>query len=89
MAKRRKEYADDDGRTIANMNVEGMPWYAPNTPQSERAKAESAKEPALELSRTEKRALTAGTLKAALLVWLIGVGIFGLFILFCYFVWFR
>lgn len=89
MAKRRKEYADDDGRTIANMNVEGMPWYAPNTPQSERAKAESDKEPALELTRTEKRALTGGTLKAALLVWLIGVGIFGLFILFCYFVWFR
>ena len=23
----RKEYDDDDGRTIVDMNVEGMPWY--------------------------------------------------------------
>lgn len=89
MAKRRKEYDDDDGRTIASMNVEGMPWYAPNTPQSGKGKAESEKEPPLDLTKEEKRALTAGTLKAALLVWLIGAGIFGLFILFCYFVWLR
>lgn len=27
MARRRKTYDDDDGRVIANMNVEGMPWY--------------------------------------------------------------
>ena len=23
----RKQYDDDDGRTIVDMNVEGMPWY--------------------------------------------------------------
>lgn len=23
----KKHYDDDDGRVIANMNVEGMPWY--------------------------------------------------------------
>jgi len=23
----KKQYDDDDGRTIADMNVEGMPWY--------------------------------------------------------------
>ena len=27
--KPRKQYDDDDGRTIANMNVDGMPWYRP------------------------------------------------------------
>ncbi len=27
MARKPKVYDDDDGRTIANMNVEGMPWY--------------------------------------------------------------
>ena len=26
---KKKKYADDDGRTIVNMNVEGMPWYNP------------------------------------------------------------
>ena len=25
--KRREDAFEDDGRTIADMNVEGMPWY--------------------------------------------------------------
>lgn len=29
MSKRKKKYDDDDGRVIAKMNVEGMPWYTP------------------------------------------------------------
>lgn len=24
---------EDDGRTIVNMNVDGMPWYQPNRPE--------------------------------------------------------
>ena len=31
MAK--KEYPDDDGRTIINMNVEGFGWYKPEEEQ--------------------------------------------------------
>jgi hypothetical protein len=31
MAK--KKYADDDGRVIAPMNVEGMPWYRERPPE--------------------------------------------------------
>ena len=27
MARKRKQYDDDDGRVIANMNVDGMPWF--------------------------------------------------------------
>lgn len=27
--KDKKKYDDDDGRVIAKMNVEGMPWYTP------------------------------------------------------------
>ena len=32
MAKKKKEKPQvyDDGRTIVDMNVEGMPWYNPN-----------------------------------------------------------
>jgi len=29
--RKKKTYADDDGRTIVDMNVEGMPWYRPDT----------------------------------------------------------
>lgn len=87
--------AGDDGRTIVNMNVEGMPWYAPegldnrepgtgNREQGTRGDGRR-----LELTREETRFFTWGALKAALLV--VGAMCLGivLFVLFCQFVWFR
>ena len=32
MKKKKKEAFEDDGRTIANMNVDGMPWYTEAKP---------------------------------------------------------
>jgi len=32
--KNRKVHLDDDGRVIAPMNVEGMPWYNPHADKS-------------------------------------------------------
>ena len=46
MAKRRK-YDDDDGRVIANMNVDGMPWYM------EKAKKKEASSQELDLTKEE------------------------------------
>ena len=34
--KSKKEPIYDDGRTIVNMNVEGMPWYNPNRTDGKR-----------------------------------------------------
>ncbi len=82
----------DDGRTIANMNVEGMPWYTPEGGGPEgkgadrRAEQESS-EPVL--TKEESRYYTWGALKAALLVTLVLCGGIVLFVLFCQFVWFR
>ena len=39
MARKKKQYEDDDGRTIANMNVEGMPWYDKEAKRVSRAQA--------------------------------------------------
>ena len=80
MARRR--YDDDDGRVIADMNVEGMPWHRPEAPDGEGG------EP-VQLSPAEARAAMWGALKAALLV--AGVFILGafLFILFCEHVWLK
>ncbi len=39
MARQRKQYEDDDGRTIADMNVEGMPWYRADRKREARAQA--------------------------------------------------
>ena len=78
----------DDGRTIASMNVEGMPWYKPSDRPDERTDEASPDAPRAQLSPEETRYATWGALKAALLV--VGVLCAGLvlFILFAQFVWF-
>ena len=78
----------DDGRTIASMNVEGMPWYSPGGPASgEKGKERDGQEPAL--TREESRYYTWGAVRAALLV--VGVMCAGiiLFVLFCTEIWFK
>lgn len=78
----------DDGRSFANMNVEGMPWYKPereDVPQFPSA----GKGFDNGLSRREMRMYTMGALKAALLVTLVMCLGIVLFVAFCVFVWFR
>lgn len=81
----------DDGRTIANMNVEGMPWYSPEAERPPAGADDWDEPPRLQtrLTRAESRFFVFGALKAALLV--AGVMCLGLvlFVLFCQFVWFR
>ena len=74
----------DDGRTIVDMNVEGMPWYSPKRPEVGGNAPEAS-----QLTRAESRVFVWGALKAALLV--VGVMSAGLvlFVLFCQWVWFR
>ena len=83
-----------DGRTIVNMNVEGMPWYAPESPEASlRREAEKAgagpERRETPLTDRESWLFTWGALKAALLV--VGVLCVGLvlFVLFCQYVWFQ
>ena len=79
----------DDGRTIAEMNVEGMPWYKPADKSVGQADEVSPDAPRTQLSPEETRYATWGALKAALLV--VGVMCAGLtlFLLFAQFIWFR
>lgn len=77
MARKPKKYDDDDGRTIADMNVEGMPWYV------KRSSPTPGSDEKIELSREETFSLMGGVLKAALLVGLVFLGVLGLFILLC------
>jgi len=85
MARKKKVYDDDDGRVIANMNVDGMPWYTGD----DRRNKGGAESDTNDLTKSETRAIIAGTVKAGLLV----AGAFMLaaliFILFCVFVWFK
>ncbi len=77
----RRQY-DDDGRTIVNMNVDGMPWYRPS-------RADQAKSDRPALSRRESRSVIRGVLAAALLVCGVFALTFFLFILFCDKIWFA
>jgi len=60
--QRKREYDDDDGHVIANMNVEGMPWYRKEFGKRNRTQSESS------FSPSDSAAIIAGTLKAALLI---------------------
>ena len=75
MPKKRKQYDGDDGRTVADMNVEGLPWYV-----QKREKPPAGETPE-ELDPAQKR--------AALLI--AGIFIVGalLFILFCLYIWLK
>ena len=87
---KRKEPEWDDGRTIASMNVEGMPWYRPQKAAAgEKAPEGMPSRRGEPLTREESRYYTWGAMKAALAV--VGVMCAGLilFVLFCQFVWFR
>ena len=69
MSKRRRVYDDDDGRVLAKMNVEGMPWYSPPqaTLKSTGDDADSSHAPQ-ELSRKETFWIIMGSIKAGLVV---------------------
>lgn len=77
----------DDGRTIANMNVEGMPWYRPEMPDAPATPSAAPKGDGL--TRKQMRMYTASALKAGLLVTLVMCAGMVLFVAFCVFVWFR
>ena len=74
---------EDDGRTIADMNVDGMPWYVQG---DENRTAPGGRHE--QMTDEEVRAYRFAALKAALLVALIFIGAFFLFLLFCDFIWF-
>ena len=86
MSKKDKDY-EDDGRVIADMNVDGMPWYSggkPDTPDAEKNAEELRK-----LGKRETLHLVLGVLGAALTVTAVFAIGYLLFILFCRYVWFR
>ena len=94
----RRQYDDDDGRRIADMNVEGMPWYDGGTkhlfrnnrkPGSVGADSEGQGTPPEPLTKKETRSLIWNALLAALLIGGIFAAAFALLILFCVFVWFK
>ncbi len=81
----RTDQFEDDGRTIADMNVPGMPGY-------DRRLRREGKPPSdirPQMTKEEQRLVTWAAIKAGLLIVLVFAVVFGLFIAFCDFVWFA
>ena len=71
----------DDGRTIVNMNVEGMPWYVPKDEENASGSRRTGhQEP---LDKEQLRMYRWAALKAGLLVVLVFAVVFFLYILLC------
>lgn len=74
----------DETTQIADMNVEGMPWYRKAKPLYPDSGL-----PKTEMSKKETFRFAVSATVAGLLVGLIMIGACAIFILFCIYVWFR
>ena len=85
--KTKKEYEDDDGRVICNMDVEGMRWHA----KSIRPKDSNATKvlQGEQMTRSESWRYTWSAVLAGLLIVSVFSVTWVLFILFCTEIWFR
>lgn len=79
----------DDGRVIANMNIDGMPRSnIRRTAFDEFGKVKEKKEPS-QLSKEDRRRVLLGAILSHIFFIVMVFGGFALFILFCVKVWFK
>ena len=86
--KKKDEFVDD-GRVIANMNVEGMPypvWKKARRAFDEFGRKKKPRDP-VDLTKKEKRSIAWGVLTAYLTIGVVVVAIFFLFMLLITKVW--
>ncbi|HOB20633.1 MAG TPA: hypothetical protein PK830_08610 [Candidatus Atribacteria bacterium] len=79
----------DDGRVIADMNVDGMPQsifrrFSLNNFGTRKEKSDTMK-----LSKKERRSIFLAVAASYLVFGVVVFGVYGLFILFCTNVWFK
>ena len=73
----------DDGRTIVDMNVDGMPWVLKRRDETQPSQNGDQMTPA------QRRAWNRAAVRAGLAVAFVFGSVFALFIAFCDFVWFK
>ncbi len=77
---KKKDYSDDDGRTIVNMNVEGFAWY--ESEDQKKAKREIRKK-----SPAEKKMIFRETYRSVAIPLICGILGVGLAFLLLYYCW--
>ena len=85
MAREKKQYPDDDGRTIADMSgIERQPLMLPRLRKRDRqdpVQTEGTQQPEEQLSKEERRSYMFGALGAALLIAAVFVVVFAIAII--------
>ena len=90
MARKPKQYDDDDGRVIADMDVAGMQWHDRRVQRETREKqVEKANNQGPQLTRSEARRFTWYAVLAGLTIVAVYAVVWGLLLLFMTQVWFR
>ncbi|NCA67244.1 MAG: hypothetical protein EOM87_04175 [Clostridia bacterium] len=84
--KEKKIYNDDDGRVIAPMNVDGMPWYNRHAPK---IKEEMPSLPPEKMSGKDTLRLLLRLYAALIPVALVFIAAFAALIYFMVYVWLR
>lgn len=91
MARNRKQYDDDDGRTIVDMDVEGMPWHDRRMRKEDRARADAELKERIARGETLNDRQTARAIWYALLAGFAVIGVIGgvviLFVLILWLCW--
>ncbi len=91
MAREPKKYDDDDGRTIVDMDVEGMPWHTRRVRREERERARAELQEKIDRGEALTRQETIRYTFYAVLAGLAVVGVIGggtvLFVLILWLFW--
>lgn len=89
MARKTKQYDDDDGRVICNMDVEGTRWHDQRVKRENRAMLKASAHGGEQMTRSEARRYTWYSMLAGLTIAAVFSVVIVLFTLFCIYVWFR
>ncbi len=82
-----KQYDDDDGSVVCNMDVDGMPWHDKRVQLEETSTRENVQGD--QMTKSEARLYTWYSVLAGMLVVLVFSATWVLFTLFCTKIWFR
>jgi hypothetical protein len=92
MSQEPRQYDDDDGRVIANMNVEGMPWHDRQVRREKREERQAERKARIpqgaQMTKSEARRYTFYAILAGLTIALVFSVVWILLTLFMTRVWF-
>lgn len=76
---------EEDNRVVANMNIEGTPWFRPDVSGY---KEQDGEMPLQELDKKQLRRIAFNATLAGLVIASVFLIVFFLFIMFCIHIWF-